>query len=701
MDASYSLPPASPATTTKPLASLVTRWMSVIKAAKAHRKENFDDVADEARMFFDGPKNFMWKDMDRQVTDQVDQGFLAGSALLPQFKISINRLFDAVAMFGPALYHQNPTIAVTSRAPLSVSIDTYYAHDPQSTQLLRMIPAMQQGIVGDPQLQEMAITLQEQYEAGANETELRSIVNNDHAIILETLANYYQKEGAKKTESRQAITEAIVTGLGLLEVQFDTPPGGGARVPQCRFLSNRDFLIDPDASYWRDVTFIAIRRVSPSNQVEAKFGLPPGSLKGKHAANTAIAGKSTGDAKRHGDGKLTNTCYDRVEYYDVYCKNGAGQHLKIGDKDRKIEGLDTLGDFVYLAICGECDYPLNLPPSFPLADPMTGEATIEALEATAWPAPYWNDAATDGGWPVTRLFFYESPGKTWPISMCKACLPEMRFVNWCMSFLADGVAAGSKIYVASLKAASESIREQLLTGRGPFTTIELEAITGRNINEIISFLQAPTFNIDIWKMLAEVNERIDKALGLTELAYGLSGRQMRSAAEAQYRQSNINIRPDDMASQVEDWLSISATREIQMLRWKGEYEDVEPILGGIAAQVFATQILTRDVSAITREFSFRVEAGTARKPNKDTRIAQLNEIGQYLLPVAQQAMQMGVAKPFNAFMEDYGRAMDIDPQRYMLDQEDQQRMLQFKMAMEAPPQPAPAPSNETPPAESE
>ena len=145
---------------------------------------------------------------------------------------------------------------------------------------------------------------------------------------------------------------------------------------------------------------------------------------------------------------------------------------------------------------------------------------------------------------------------------------------------------------------------------------------------MISFLQAPNFSIDIWRMISEVNQAIDKRLGLTELLYGMSGRQMRSAAEAQYRQENINIRPDDMASRVEDWLSLTATREIQAMRYTAEFEDLAPIVGSTAASVFVQQILTDDVSRITRDFRYRVEAGTARKPNRDTQIAQLTDIGQ-------------------------------------------------------------------------
>ncbi len=607
---------------------------------------------------------------------------------MPQFKFSINRMFDAVAMFGPALYHQNPTIAVTPRVPVSVSIDTYYANDPQSTQIVQLIPQLQSGMINDPQLVEMAMMLQQQYEQNVVSTQMMQMVNNDHAKILETCSNYYQNESCKREYSRKSITEAIVTGLGLLETTWITPAGGGPRVSRSKYLSNKDFYVDPDAVYWEDVTFIAIRRVAPRNIVEQRFGLPDNLLKGTIASNTALAGRNPKAAKhRHGDGKITNTCHDLVEYYDVFSKNGAGQRLKLGDQDKKIEGLDALGDFVYLAICPTYHSPLNLA-GIEMVDEMTGEVSQQALEAAAWPAPFWDDEATDGGWPVSRLIFHESPDKVWPISMCKPCLPEMRFINWCMSFLADGVAAGSKIYVAVQKAASKNIEEQLVNGAGgPFTLLELEAITGKSIEEIISFLKAPQFNLDIYNMIDRVGQEIDKRLGLTELAYGIASRQMRSAAEAQYRQQNINIRPDDMAMQVENFLTVSAIREIQLLRWRGSYEDVEPILGPLGAHVFETQILTQDVSAITREFRFRVEAGSARKPNKDTRIAQLTDFGQYVLPVIQNAMSMGVTRPWNAYMQDLARAMEMDASSYLLTPEDEQQMMQFAMMQQAPAQP--------------
>jgi hypothetical protein len=41
-------------------------------------------------------------------------GFLdKEGAVLPTFRVTINNVFKAVALFGPALYHQNPNVLVS------------------------------------------------------------------------------------------------------------------------------------------------------------------------------------------------------------------------------------------------------------------------------------------------------------------------------------------------------------------------------------------------------------------------------------------------------------------------------------------------------------------------------------------------------------------------------------------------------------
>lgn len=667
-----------------PLQPIVDRWKRVFNAARKDRKRKFDVYADEAMAFYDGPLNHMWTNIRGSSKGAGHDGFLAPDVQLPQFEMSVNRLFEAVAMFGPVLYHQNPIIAVTPRENPEISIETFYAGNIEAMQILAMGQAIQQGIVQDPGVVAMYQQLVQQYQQSVNADEKASIIDRDHAHILERISNYIQQEGSKQDEARLAITEAIITGLGLMEVKMEQPPGGGPKIARSRYRSNKDLLVDPDAKYWRDCTWIALRSCEPANQVEEKFNLPKGSLKGKYA-RMSVAENSRGRA-RNGDGSYAGATHDLVEYWEVYSKNGAGQNIKLNDKDKRVKGLDALGDFVYLAICEQCPYPLNLSPEVL----ETGDRDL-ILEQASWEVPYWDDYMSDGGWPICRLSFYNKPGEIWPISMVKPCIGLMKFVNWCMSFIADKVAAGSKIYVGVMKEAGENIRQQLTSGRGPFSVIDLERISGKSLNDSISFLQAPNFSIDIWTMVGQVNQQIDKSIGMTELLYGQSSRQMRSAAEAQYRQQNINVRPDDMASRVEDWLSLSATREIQAMRYAAEYEDVLPVVGATAARVFEEQILTGEVSRITRDFRYRVEAGTARKPNKDTIISQLTDVGQYILPVIQQAMMSGVTGPYNAYMGALGRAMDMEVEQFLLGDAEQQMLIQ----MNAPPEQSPPPEGQS------
>lgn len=661
-----------------PLAPLVDRWSRVLEQAEKTRHQEFGRWAEEAMHFFDGPTNYMWDAISETLNKaggSEHRGFLAPNAHLPEFRMSVNRLFEAVALFGPALYYQAPDIAVAPRRMPEVDIEAYYAMNQQASQVVAMIPGIKSGMITDQAAINAAMMVQQEFDNMTNMQDASQSINDNHSRILEALANYAQIEGDKQTEGRLAITEAIITGLGLLETRVEVPPGGGPKMPRSRFLSYKDLLVDPDAKYWRDVTWIAIRTIAPVNQVEQEFQLRPGQLKGQYARGAALLNKSAIGSTRHGDGKSAGTTHDLVEYWTVYSKNGAGQNIKLSQKDKKIAGLEIFGDFVKLVVCKNCKYPLNLPQQVL----QSGDQEL-IIEKASWEVPYWDDYAKDGGWPISRLCFYNKPGQTWPISMVKPCIGEMRFINWCMSFLADKVSAGSQIYVATMKQAGESIRSQLTGGKGPYTVIELEKIVGDRIENAVSFLKSPDFSMDIWRMVEEVNQQIDKRLGLNELLYGLSKTQMRSATEANVRQENISIRPDDMATRVEEWLATSAIREVQAYRYTGEYEDVLPVLGPAAAQVFMDQILTTDVSRITRDFNYRIVAGTAKKPNKITQIENLTDFGQYFLPVAQMAMSMGVVRPINAYLDKIGTAMDMDVDEFMLLPEDQMLMQQQAMA---------------------
>lgn len=613
-----------------PLNPICERWLGKLRISKECKQDKFGRWADEALKFYDGAHDWMWK----QTYATSDGGFLSkdNNSAMPTFRMTVNRVFEAVALYGPALYHKNPHITVTPVDPPDLPPEVF-------------------GI--DPQ-DEMQM---QQYQTMMAEDEMASMRRHTYGKLKEHYLNWLQVETDKKTEARRAITEAIITGLGILWTEMYQPKSSQIRYPRSYFVSNKDVFFDPDADYWDDVQWICIRRVHPVNIVEERFGLKPGSIRGSMQSGAAQA-EVHGYAVESEEKKEAGQSFDLLEYYEFYSKNGFGDRLLKTDSDLAVRGkYEKFGDYCYLAIACDVPYPLNLPPEIWEKAP-----DEELFDRVQWEVPYW----TADGWPMTRLSFYEKPKDLYPISIIKPAIGELRFVNWCMSFLADKVAQAAGTFVVQAKEAAVEIQKQLQNPMAPFSVLEISSMTGRSVKDVVDFLQAPDFNDSIWKMVSEVLEMIDKRTGLTDLMYGMSDKQIRSATEAENRESNTNIRPDDMATRVEEWLSETAMNEMIAGCWDLEYQDFEPVLGKMGAQVLNQALETMDFERVVRDFDYRVEAGTARKPNKQTKQRALNELGQVILPTLQELVMQGNPAPWNAFISEVADAMDIKVDDFLI-----------------------------------
>lgn len=628
-----------------PAKPVVDRWSRLLADAEKAKRDKFTKFAEEAAKFYDGNHDWMWS--DDYAMRATTGGFLSSDkpAPKPTFRMTVNKPFEAVSRFGPALYHQNPNVQVSTHQapeimPEALGLDP---SDPEQAMALQQV------------------MLQQQQRQGVLKT---------HASVMQSLSNWLQHEGDKKTQSRRAITEAIVKGMSLLWTEMAYPPGSSIKHPISRYVSVDDLLIDPDARYWEDVQWIARRCCHAVNLVEEKYGLPQGVLKGtmRSAASQAASGRGPGPAGTTTK-NMRGTSHDLIEYWEIYSKNGFGDMLR-QDLDAKQPGASAhqqidwspMGRYVYLAICPSVPYPLNLP-TWDLH-----EKSFEEVKAqTEWPIPFWADPNCDGGWPFSRLYFFEHPDHVWPISIFKPVTGELRFLNWCMSFLADKVAACSTTYLSVLKESLGDIEKNMGGQQLPYHILALNDITGKGkLSDVIQFLDAPAFHADIWRMVAEVMELIDKRTGLTELAYGLSHRQLRSAQEANVKDQATSIIPDDMASKTEDFLSATAAKEMQAMRWHCGGEDVGHVVGEAGAFIWDEQIRTSDFDQLVRDFNFRIEAGSARKPNKAARGQRLTELGQVILPILQELAAAGQVEPWNAYIRDVCRNLDLDPEPYML-----------------------------------
>jgi hypothetical protein len=185
-------------------------------------------------------------------------------------------------------------------------------------------------------------------------------------------------------------------------------------------------------------------------------------------------------------------------------------------------------------------------------------------------------------------------------------------------------------------------------------------------------------------MVAEVMDIIEKGSGVTELLYGSTSRQMRSSAEAQLLGGNASIRPDDMAEKTDSWYALAALKEWQTAVWLLDAADVVDVVGPAGAWLFQTHIVTEEFSSVAYNYTFRLVAGSAQKPNKANRIDKLLKFGQAATPYWQQLLQLGQPQPYNRFMREFAKALDIEDweEFTVTDEQLQQMIMQMQQAQQ-------------------
>lgn len=652
-----------------PLRKMCKTWTRKLNRAIQHKQKQFGDDAEEAMNFFDGPYTWMWDTMHKYGANRrgfVTEGDGEGDEAIgaPSIQISVNKVAEVRDLFGPSLYHRNPTVIGTPHA----------------------LPTIPPEALGATPMTDPTGAMQQQFAMLAEEERQNLVVKQFIAELVQAYINYIQFEQDKKTHARRALDEALIKGAGLLEHRIDRRPGFSVALIGSFYRSIDDLLIDPDAEDIEDVLWIALRGQAPYWKLEDDWDLEPESLK-VYATGESHEHQAVSETDPHDiDERARGISNDLVTYYDIYSKMGMGQRLK----DAKFQPelaikLEEFGDYCHLVIVKDCPYPLNLPnqklrlPNVivtqkdqagnPLIDPLTQgpvpeidpstgepaqELNPELYLSAQWPIPYW----IDGGWPVEMIAFRRKPSQVWPISIIKPGIGYLRFINWVFSFLAVKVRHACITTVGVKKLAGQDVKDQLLSPKD-FKVLEIEEATGGRIEENVSFLQPPPFNHEIYNMVDRVMREFEKATGLMELLYGLSPTQPRTATESQIKQGYVSIRPDDMSSQTEDWLSRVAAKEAMAAAWLLRGKDVLPALGAVRAQLWDQYVATTDLERISREFSWRIEAGSSRKPNKDTQIAQANDSLAVFMPFMQFYTQAtGDVGPVNALIQRWAKAND-------------------------------------------
>ena len=610
------------------LEPLVKAWLGVVEEAKKIKKETFGADAEECLRYYDGPYAWQWRKKYRsKLTSEAD---LEDTPIEPTFKMSVNKTAEFVQIFGPTLYHRNPQRKVTPNPLVSVS---------------DIVPAE---LTDRPEMQ--ALLQQEQAVLPPIK-----FTRACQSRLMETLLNYTPNELNLKDHIRLALEEAMIKGMGVVWIEAWTNPLGNQTLIGSFYDTVDNLYMDPDAETLDDAEFIIRRREEPVWRVADKFHLKESEVKGNAESVTSSGSTaSMDDESYHRSRGATN---DMVVYYEIYSRTGAGEKLTgAKDIDESLKDqLAGLGKYVYLAVANNLPYPLNLAPSHIRA----AQGDHDLIEATSWPIAFWED----GQWPFVPVYFHTRPRSPWPIPHIKFGLGELKFLDWAYSFIASKIGHTCRDLIAVPKSLSEEMKDAILRGKD-LGLIEIEELHGNTIKDIVSYLQGPQFNGDIFNVIQYVETNLEKRLGLNELAYGMASKQIRVAADAEIRQQSTQIRPTDMANRVEDAASLMARLEAIASRLILKSADIVPIMGPIGGMLWLHFIENVDETRVALELDYRVEAGQARKPNKEKEVQNMQTAMQQLLPVLLQTGNFNAA---NALIQDWAKSIDLlNPERYAL-----------------------------------
>jgi hypothetical protein len=609
-----------------PLEGVCKQWLGKIRLALDFKKTEFGEQADECWRFFDTSYEWLYG------LKEGARGFAwcgPGDRPKTSFAVTINKVAEGVQLFGPVLYHRNPARLVAPRkAPL--------------------VPPELFGGMADPN----AVAMQQQVMA---QVQSQRGADAARAELLKAYLNYTPDALDLKTESRWAIDEAVIKGAAVLWTELYRPPGSRQLMVGSFFDSIDHLVFDSDAKMIREATWCARRCIHPVWQVEREYGLEPGSLKGhfESHARQAEVDADLGGPHRRNQGK-TN---DLILYWKVYSKMGAGARLEGAKFNDEVSlALESLGEYCFLVVADGVPHPLNVGPQ--VAQSPDPQAVAKAVR---WPTPFW----ADDSWPCSVLSFHDRPGRLWPMSHFKPGLGELKFINWCYSFLAGKIKNACRDFLAIRKSAGEEIKTSILHGQD-YELLEIQEQHG-TINDVVQFLQHPAFHGDIWKVLEAIEAQFERRVGLTELMYGTTDVQMRSAQEAAVKSNQLNVRPDDMAQKVEEWMKRVARSEALACQWHLTGADVGPALGPVAGQLWDRLVASADPGATIFEMEYRVEAGSVRKPNVEGQIKRMEMATQQLFqPLWNYAMQTGDVQPVNALLSDWAKANDLDVEGYLI-----------------------------------
>jgi len=561
--------------------------------------------------------------------------------LSPKFRLSLNKAFEIVALFGPVLYARNPVRACRPhrRPEYSPEMVAEAVGVPAARymELQRLAGEADQALEAYGTVPpELLQAVQEFQQVNAAVEQLLTVDSGERQSlraacqVMEQYLSYTPTEqpgGGLEQAGEDGITELLIKGRGLLFPRPYTMPGGQV-LTGCFYESADSLITDPDATTvtFGDTKWMVLEHWNPTWEVERLFKLPAGSLKGRGRLESSEAQANRRTTRHKNLERQHGGTFDLMQWFECWSLAGVGTRLHGVSKVMEEAFDNVVGDAAYICVSEGVPYPLNAP-----AERMRTATDDEVRKMFSWPVPFHLDKR----WPCAMLEAYREPGNPYPVAPLRPGLGELTFLNIVISALCGRVYNNSRTVLAVQQGLKKYVND-MFTSSSDEIVLELKHNVD-DINKAITELKRADVSFDVWKMVDAVFELFDKRVGLSDLYYGLNagGAASRTAADIHVKQEKLSIRPDHMKKKVDGWLGEAARMEKLTAYWAGvEGRSIQPLLGTIGARLWDRLIVQADPETILREMDATTEAGTAARPNKERDLAAI----EHMFPVLVQEL---------------------------------------------------------------
>jgi hypothetical protein len=202
--------------------------------------------------------------------------------------------------------------------------------------------------------------------------------------------------------------------------------------------------------------------------------------------------------------------------------------------------------------------------------------------------------------------------------------------------------------------------EAAIKGENNPAVIKINAASQMSISDIVAFVQRPEVQGNLLEWIQYLDNQFQMATGLDDIHYGVSQKQARVSADVNAKQSAANVRPEKMATDVHQFVVNTSTKELWLAAQYIEGQQLRSLIGDWGAMAWDNLLGSMDIDTLFHEMEVWIEATDLRRPNRDKDMADLERIAPFYIPAVQTYAQLtGDEKPFNAFLQRFGTAMQM------------------------------------------